>query len=368
MAERQAAVEDMVGSAAPDPGFWAGRKILLTGHSGFKGAWSALWLHRLGAEVHGLALAPDTQPSLWREAGAKVLASETLCDIADAAAVRRAVATVQPELVLHMAAQALVRRSFADPLGTIATNTIGTANLLDALRPLDGIKAALIVTTDKVYANAGAARDFVEDDRLGGHDPYSASKAAAELVTQCYAASFLAPRGVQVATARAGNVVGGGDWSEDRLVPDLWRAARDGVPLALRSPGATRPWQHVLEPLAGYFLYLERLAGGAELPSALNFGPLPGTPISVAEVAEAIAATLGVAHGWRQDEGVHPPEMQWLSIDPALAGDTLGWRPRLDAHETIAWTARWYEAHRGGTAARALCLNQINDYEKILTA
>ena len=368
MAERQAAVEDMVGSAAPDPSFWAGRKILLTGHSGFKGAWAALWLHRLGAEVHGLALAPETEPSLWREAVEGVLASETLCDIVDAAAVRRAVSAVQPELVLHMAAQALVRRSFADPLGTIATNTLGTANLLDALRQVDGVKAALIVTTDKVYANAGAARHFVEDDRLGGHDPYSASKAAAELVTQSFSASFLAPRGVAVATARAGNVVGGGDWSEDRLVPDLWRAARDGVPLALRSPGATRPWQHVLEPLAGYLLYLERLAGGAGLPPALNFGPLPGAPLSVAEVAEAMAAALGVEHGWRQDEGDHPPEMQWLSIDPALAGQALGWRPRLDARETIGWTAFWYDEHRCGGSARALCLDQIREYEMILTA
>lgn len=353
---------------APDPGFWAGRKVLLTGHTGFKGAWAALWLHRLGAEVHGLALAPDTAPSLWHEVGDGLLASEHRCDIADAAAVRTAVAAVQPELVIHLAAQALVRRGYAQPVETFATNTLGTAHLLDALRPIDGVKAVLIVTTDKVYANAGAARDFVEDDRLGGHDPYSASKAAAELVAQCFADAYLAPRGVAVATARAGNVVGGGDWSDDRLVPDLWRAAQGGVPLMLRFPQATRPWQHVVEPLAGYFRYVEVLAGGGEAPRTLNFGPLPGTPMTVAAVAEAIAAALGAGQGWKHDQGPHPAEMAALSLDPALAGRALGWRPRLDARETIAWTARWYDAHHKGAPARALCLEQIEQYEAMLRA
>lgn len=358
----------MVGSPAPDPAFWSGRRILLTGHSGFKGAWAALWLQQLGAEVHGLALAPDTDPSLWREAGAGVLASEQICDIADAAATRRAIDAVRPELVLHMAAQALVRRGYAQPLQTFATNIMGTAHVLDALRQADRVKAALIVTTDKVYANAGAARDFVEDDRLGGHDPYSASKAAAELVTQSFAASFFAPRGVAVASARAGNVVGGGDWSEDRLVPDLWRARRDGVPLMLRSPQATRPWQHVLEPLVGYLLYLEALAKGERVPPALNFGPLPGAPMSVAAVAKALAEALGVAHDWQPDGTDHPAEMPWLSIDPTLAGKALGWTPRLGARETIDWTARWYDRHRRGGDARTLCLSQIQEYETILTA
>lgn len=356
----------MVGSAAPDPRFWSGKKILLTGHSGFKGAWAALWLHRLGAEVHGLALAPQTDPSLWREAGEEILTSEQLHDIGDINAVRRAVDAVQPELVLHMAAQALVRQSYADPLGTVATNTMGTANLLEALRPVEGLKAALIVTTDKVYADVGASRDFVESDRLGGHDPYSASKAAAELITQSFATSFFAPRAIPVVTARAGNVVGGGDWSDDRLVPDLWRAARNGVPLSLRSPHATRPWQHVLDPLAGYFRYLERLASGDDLPLALNFGPLPGTPMTVAQVAEEMAAALGIEQGWQPDAREHPPEMQWLSIDPAEAGRSLGWTPRLDSRETIAWTARWYDDHRRGTPAKTLCLQQIHEYENLL--
>ena len=358
----------MVGSIAPSPDFWSGRRVLLTGHSGFKGGWAALWLQRLGAEVHGLALAPETDPSLWREVGQGILASEHLCDVADAEAVQRVVVAARPQIVLHMAAQALVRRSYADPLGTVATNVTGTANLLDALRHVDGIEAALIVTTDKVYANAGMTRNFVEDDRLGGHDPYSASKAAAELITQSFAASFLAPLGVKVATARAGNVVGGGDWSRDRLVPEVWRAARDGVPLTLRSPDATRPWQHVLEPLAGYFRYLERLAGGDDLPGALNFGPLPGTPLTVAQVAEAMADALGVERGWRQDEGEHPPEMQWLSIDPSQARVSLGWTPMLDSGATIEWTARWYDQHRCGTPSKELCLQQIHDYENLLTS
>ena len=197
-------MEALVTSAAPDRNFWSGRRVLLTGHTGFKGAWAALWLKQLGAEVHGLALPPEGEPSLWREVGGGQLASEHLCDVADAGAVRTAVETVRPDIVLHMAAQALVRRSYADPVGTIATNTMGTVHLLDALRDVDGLKAALIVTTDKVYANDGGARDFGEHDRLGGHDPYSASKAAAELVTASFAASFLEPRGVAVATARAG--------------------------------------------------------------------------------------------------------------------------------------------------------------------
>lgn len=360
-------MEELVIQAAPDPAFWAGRRVLLTGHSGFKGAWASLWLDRLGAEVHGVALAPDTDPSLWRDVGAGLLASETLCNINDRGALYGAIEAIQPELVIHMAAQALVRRGYSMPVETIATNALGTAHLLEALREVNGLRAALIVTTDKVYANHGESRDFVESDRLGGHDPYSASKAAAELITQSYAASFFDPRGVPVATARAGNVVGGGDWSEDRLVPDLWRAAQGGVPLILRSPGATRPWQHVLEPLAGYLLYVEALAQDDGVPRALNFGPLPGAPLTVAEVAEEMAKALGFEQPWRQAEGEHPPEMQWLSIDPALAGETLGWRPHLESAATIEWTARWYDRYRRGARARSLCLDQIQQYEAILT-
>lgn len=350
---------------APSRAFWAGRRILVTGHTGFKGAWAVLWLARLGAKVHGLSLPAETEPSLWREVGNGLLSSEYLCDLADRDVLNAAVKEVRPEIVIHMAAQALVRRSYAAPVETIVTNTLGTAYLLEALREVTELKAVLIVTTDKVYANNENGKDFVEDDRLGGHDPYSASKAAAELITQSFAASFFEPRGVPVATARAGNVVGGGDWSEDRLVPDVWRAARAGTQLILRYPHATRPWQHVLEPLAGYFLYLEALANDATVPRSLNFGPNPGTLLTVATVADAIGRALGIEHTWRLDDGLRPQEMQTLSIDPGLAKRSLGWRPRLSSTATIDWTARWYDQHRY-VPASALCNSQIQQYEAML--
>lgn len=366
MGERLAAVEELVRPRGlPDPSFWRNRRVLLTGHTGFKGAWSAMWLRSLGAEVHGFALAPDTEPSLWREAGHGILAGETIGDLADVDALRSAIAGARPQIVIHMAAQALVRRSYADPVGTVRTNALGTVHLLDALRDAEGLEAVLVVTTDKVYSNADAGRDFIEDDPLGGHDPYSASKAAAELLTRSYAVSFFDPAGVPVATARAGNVIGGGDWSEDRLVPDVWRAARAGVPLLLRAPEATRPWQHVLEPLAGYFSYLEALVRDPKTPRAMNFGPFPGRPVTVAEVAAAVGKAVGLDRSWRQDDGDHPPEMKLLSLDPSLARDTLGWEPRLGDEETVTWTGRWYAAHGEGADALGLCLEQIRQYQAL---
>lgn len=366
MGGRQSPVEKLVSrQATPDSSFWHDKRVLLTGHTGFKGAWTALWLARLGAEVHGFALPPATTPALWDELGAE-LASETLADLADRDAVRDAVARARPEIVLHMAAEALVRPSFADPVRTIATNAMGTVHLLEALRDAPSLAAALIVTTDKVYANLEAGRDFVESDPLGGHDPYSASKAAAEVLTRSYAASFFDPAGVKVATARAGNVIGGGDWSADRLVPDVWRAARSGKPLRLRAPDSTRPWQHVLEPVGGYLLYIEALLGERQVPRALNFGPPPGQSMTVGEVAAAVGAALGIDRPWERDHGPHPPEMKVLSIDPALARTTIGWEARLDFPATIEWTANWYARHLRGEPAPALCAEQIARYEALI--
>jgi CDP-glucose 4,6-dehydratase len=357
------ALEELVSRRGiSDPGFWRNRRILLTGHTGFKGAWTALWLAELGAEVHGFALAPETEPSLWRQAGAGSLAGETIADLADRDAVASAVESARPQIVLHLAAQALVRRSYAEPLATIATNTMGTVHLLEALRGSEGLEAVLVVTTDKVYENEDTGRDFVEDDPLGGHDPYSASKAAAEILVRGYASSFFDPAGIPVATARAGNVIGGGDWSADRLVPDVWRAARSGEPLLLRHPDSTRPWQHVLEPLFGYFLHVEALVRDPAAPRALNFGPIPGESMTVAQVADAMSAALGVAQPWRRDPGRHAPEMKLLSLDPARARAALGWEPRLDSAATVDWTARWYAGHAGGADARTLCLDQIRAY------
>jgi len=342
-----------------------GRRVLLTGHTGFKGAWTAVWLNRLGAQVTGFALAPETEPSLWKEAGAGLLDAEVIGDLADREAVGEAVKRARPEIVLHMAAQSLVRRSFARPVETYATNLMGTVHLLEALRRTDGLRAVLVITTDKVYANSGQGRDFLEDDPLGGHDPYSASKAAAEMATASYAASFFDDSGIPIATARAGNVIGGGDWSEDRLIPDVWRAAAKGEAVALRNPEATRPWQHVVEPIAGYFAYVEALVRGAEVPRALNFGPLPGEKMSVSQIAEAMGEALGAGRLWRKDEIPAPSEMKQLSLDPSKAIGALGWRPRLSCAEAVRWSAHWYsEREKGGEPLR-LCQAQIEEYEAL---
>ena len=266
-----------------------------------------------------------------------------------------------------MAAQPLVRRSYRTPRETFATNVQGTANVLDAVRGLDGVEAVLAVTTDKVYAIDGADRPFLESDRLGGHDPYSASKAAAEIVVASYAASFFDPAAIPLASARAGNVVGGGDWSEDRLIPDIWRALHAGRTLELRYPQATRPWQHVLEPVAGYLLLLEALVDRpSATPRALNFGPAPGAAeISVAEVAEAFGRGLGHDRPWAPAPGEHPHETNALALDAGAAIGALGWQPRLDAAQTLQWTADWYRGYDAGEDARALTLAQIEAYEDL---
>lgn len=351
--------------AALDASFWKNRRVLLTGHTGFKGAWTAVWLRRLGARVTGLALPPATIPSLWDAVSAGLLDDEIVADIEDPRASIEAVARAQPSLVLHMAAQSLVRRSYAQPVRTFATNLMGSVHLLEALRGCDSLEAALIVTTDKVYANSDQPRDFVESDPLGGHDPYSASKSAAELATASYAACFFRDRGIGIATARAGNVIGGGDWSEDRLIPDVWRAARQGDAAILRNPEATRPWQHVLEPLAGYFLYLEALAEARPVPNALNFGPAAGNSVTVAGVAEIMASALGAPTAWRKDDGPAPAEMKFLSLDPSLAIGSLGWRPRLSPEEAVRWSADWYGAFSAGAEPLRLCEAQIERYETL---
>lgn len=345
---------------------WRGRRVLLTGHTGFKGAWAARWLARKGARVTGLALPPAEGPSLARMLGGDHLEAEHLIDLRDAERVARAVAAARPEIVLHLAAQALVRASYADPVGTVGTNVMGTVHLLDALRRQDGLAAILVVTSDKVYENDESGRAYGEDDRLGGHDPYSASKAAAEIVAAGYARSFFGPAGVPLATARGGNVVGGGDFAADRLVPDIVRAAQSNRPVALRNPGATRPWQHVLDCVSGYVAYAEALAGGREVPPALNFGPAPGErPIAAGEVARRLHAALGRADDWRPDDSPAPHEMARLAIDARAAAKALGWRPRLAAGATLDWTAEWYAAFLAGADMAALTDAQIARYEEL---
>jgi CDP-glucose 4,6-dehydratase len=345
--------------------FWRNRRVLLTGHTGFKGAWLTLWLEEMGAQVFGLALPPDTEPALFSLLQPMSGVSSRLVDIRDADAVAAAVAEARPSVVIHMAAQALVRRSYRLPVETLATNVMGTAYLLDSLRETSDLKAVLVVTTDKVYRNNGHQHPFAESDPLGGHDPYSASKAAAELLVASMAASFFAAKGVAVATARAGNVIGGGDWSEDRLIPDLWRAVRAGQQLQLRNPQSTRPWQHVLEPLSGYLRYVERLAEGAAVPPSLNFGPPAEDVLTVGQVADAMLVAMGSTQRWVKIDSPQPEEAQFLSLDPALAMNSIGWRPRLTAPEALQWTADWYHVVGNGADPRRTASEQIRRYEAL---
>jgi CDP-glucose 4,6-dehydratase len=288
-----------------------------------------------------------------------------LGDIRDPAEVAAVVAEARPQVVIHMAAQSLVRRSYRYPVETVATNVMGTAHLLDSLRAVDGLEAVLVITTDKVYRNDGQRHRFSESDPLGGDDLYSASKAAAEILVASMRSSFFEPRGVAVATARAGNVIGGGDWSEDRLIPDLWRALQAGEALRLRYPQATRPWQHVLEPLSGYLAYAEQLANGAEIPAALNFGPPLGDELTVAAVADTMLVAMNSTQRWVKVEEAQPQEAQLLALDPALAKSTLGWCPRLGAWQALQWTADWYRAVLGGAEPRQVALDQIDRYEAL---
>jgi CDP-glucose 4,6-dehydratase len=346
----------------PDAAFWRGKRVLLTGHTGFKGGWAALWLRELGAEVFGLALAPKTDHSLFALADVGAAARGSIGDIRDPAVVGNAVAAAKPQIALHLAAQPLVRRSVRDPVDTFDVNVMGTARVLDALRGAAGLEAILVVTTDKVYENPERGERFRESDPLGGHDPYSASKAAAEIVAASYARTYFDAAGIPLATARGGNVIGGGDFSEDRLVPDIYRAMIAGRPLELRNPGATRPWQHVLDCLCGYLVFAEALAKGESPPRALNFGPSGGAETPVSALAEAMQAALGAAKGWTLASGPRPREMRLLALDSAAARRALGFEDRLVGQAAIDETARWYLAHRRGDDMRAETLRAIRAY------
>lgn len=347
--------------AAVNRDFWAGKRVLLTGHTGFKGSWAAIWLSRLGAHVTGLALPPDQTPALFDLAKVGARVDSRLVDLRNGPAVGAALGEERFDLVLHMAAQPIVRTSVEDPIGTFAANVMGTAHLLQALRGQPGLQAILVVTSDKVYANNEAGRAFVEADPLGGKDPYSASKAAAEIVVQSFARSYF--RETPVATARGGNVIGGGDFSRDRLVADIVRAVAAGEAVTLRHPEATRPWQHVLDCLAGYFRHLEALATDAATPRALNFGPRPGGPqVSVGELATLGVEALG-GQPWRHEPDPASLEARALAIDAGLAREAIGFESRLDAPEAVALTMAWHRRQAAGEDALSLCLEQIEGYE-----
>ena len=348
----------------PDPAFWQGKRVLLTGHTGFKGAWTALWLRRLGARVIGLALAPAAEPNLFTAAKVSGDCLHEVCDLTDRAQVHKFVSEARPDVIVHMAAQALVRQSYRDPVGTISTNVLGTAHLLDAAAATGRVKAILVVTSDKVYANDESGRAFVESDPLGGHEPYAASKAACDIIVASLGKSLLEPAGIRVATARGGNVIGGGDFSADRIVPDIWRAACSGQPLVLRSPNAVRPWQHVLDCVAGYLCFAESLAADPKTPRALNIGPLPGPHLTVGEIATFMLGELAPGTVWKLDNQPQSKEMAYLSIDPALSRRTLLIVDRWPGRTGLTKTAAWYRSFDAGKDARELTLAQIEAYEQ----
>lgn len=346
--------------------FWTGKRVLLTGHTGFKGAWLALWLQQLGAKVIGVALPPRNQPNLFALANIDAFCESYFCDLRDAAAIAALVRQSAPEVVFHLAAQSLVRPSYRDPVETFATNTLGTVHLLDALRGLDSVRVAVAVTTDKVYRNKEHCYPYRETDELGGRDPYSASKAAAELVIDCYRDAFLQSQGVALASGRAGNVIGGGDWSEDRLIPDAIRAWRNGQNLDVRRPDAIRPWQHVLEPLAGYMALAESLWNKPELAGAYNFGPHSHSAVTVREVVKLARATFGQGDISWGDGNAGPHEAGWLALENARARHLIGYSPRWHVADSVVRAVNWYINQASGIDARSLCLSDIAAFNAIL--
>lgn len=346
--------------------FFAGRRVLVTGHTGFKGSWLAFWLTRLGAAVRGFSLAPPSEPNLFELAGIAGDVDDVRGDIRDLAAVSAALAGFRPEIVVHMAAQALVRRSYAEPVETFAANVLGTVHVLEAARKTPSVRAVVNVTSDKCYENREESKEFREGDPLGGRDPYSASKACAEIAGAAYArAYFSSPEGAALASARAGNVIGGGDFGADRLVPDLARAAKAGSPAPVRSPAAVRPWQHVLDPLSGYLLLARRLVeGGQRFAGAYNFGPTGA--MTVAWLADGFCAALGSGARWERDSAAHPHEAGLLRLDCSKAASVLGWRPRLATPQALEWTAAWYRAWLAGQGdLRGILAEQIAAFEEL---
>ena len=344
--------------------FWRGKRVFLTGHTGFKGGWLAVWLADMGAEVHGYALPPPTNPNIFTVANLRDrLAGSTLADIRDPSALVQAMQAAQPDIVLHLAAQPLVRHSYVAPVETYAVNVMGTVNLLEAVRQIPGVKAVVNVTTDKCYENREWVWPYRENEAMGGFDPYSSSKACSELVTAAYRRSFLESRGAHVASARAGNVIGGGDWAHDRLVPDFLRALDSGTTLAIRSPLATRPWQHVLEPLSGYLMLAERLFNnGQTFAEAWNFGPEEADARPVQWIVEYLCSQVAGAI-WQCDASPQPHEANTLKLDSSKAKAQLGWRPRWNLQTALGLTLEWHQAWKQGADMAATSVLQIRQYE-----
>jgi CDP-glucose 4,6-dehydratase len=341
--------------------FWNGRRVFLTGHTGFKGAWTSLLLRSLGAEVFGFALGPKND-DLFVTAGVGNDVHHAIGDVRDLSTLHNKIVAAQPEIVIHMAAQALVQLSYADPVETYQTNIIGTVNLLEAARRVSSVKAVLIITSDKCYENRGWVWGYREADSLGGHDPYSNSKACAELVTDSYRRSFFgSPESAVIASGRAGNVIGGGDWARGRLIPDAMRAFLQGDQvLRVRNPGYVRPWQHVLDPVIAYLLLAERMiADGHEFAEAWNFGPSAASEVAVEEIADRLVRLWGGSSRWIRDEEHHPPEAAYLKLDCSKARTRLQWAPLLDLENALELTVQWYRAFGAGMDMRSATLLQI---------
>ena len=340
--------------------FWKGKKVFLTGHTGFKGAWTALLLGRLGARVHGYALPPSHPLSLFVAAGIADDLHHCIGDIRDFGALRAALSNAQPDIIIHMAAQALVRNSYAEPVETYATNVMGTVHLLEAARHVSSVTAILIVTSDKCYENNSQEIAFREDDRLGGSDPYSNSKACAELLTDAYRRSFYqAASAARIATARAGNVFGGGDWAVDRLIPDAVQAFMARSPLRVRNPEAVRPWQHVLDPVLGYLTLAKKLSDDDGFVGGWNFGPGAESEVTVREIVERVVTRWGDGAAWTPDGGPHPREAAYLKLDSDKVRTRLNWKPRLDLAQGLELTIDWYKAATQGRNLRDVSLDQI---------
>jgi CDP-glucose 4,6-dehydratase len=350
--------------------FWKGRKVFVTGHTGFKGSWLTLWLEQLGADVMGYALAPDKQPNLFEAVHAGSAIKSILGNVCDQPALHKAITGHDPEIVIHMAAQPLVRLSYEDPLTTYATNVLGTANLLEAVRSCKSVRAVVVITTDKVYENKEWIWAYRENDSLGGFDPYSSSKACAELVVSSFRDSFFPiskyqDHRVAIATPRAGNVIGGGDWSKDRLLPDIARAFASGEVLKIRNPKATRPWQHVLEPLRGYLLLAQKLyEHGTKFSGGWNLGPEYADAKPVEWIVEYAANEWGPSAKWEIDRSQNFHEAQMLMLDWTKAWLELGWRPRLQLKDALDLTVGWYRDVLAGKKARAKCVEQIERYQE----
>ena len=379
MGERKSTLED-VGLkvsfrkkyASVDPSFWRGKSVFLTGHTGFKGGWLSLWLASMGAKVTGYALSPNTNPSFFEVAQVKsVLQNSLVADIRDLATLQNAMTKFQSEIVIHMAAQPLVRYSYANPVETYATNVMGTVHVLESIRNLDSVRAAVIVTTDKCYENKEWEWGYRENEPMGGYDPYSNSKGCAELVTSAYRQSYFSPdqfsrHKVAIASARAGNVIGGGDWSNDRLIPDAVKAFVAQRPLLIRNPLATRPWQHVLEPLSGYLVLAQALyEGGAKFDGAWNFGPKDEDARSVQEVVNLLIKNWSTPASWKQDADEQPHEAHSLKLDCSKARQNLGWTPKWSLEKAIDQIAQWEKAYQSQENMQVVSLNQIYSYQQL---